>query len=197
MPDRQAPPAPISPSNPMPHTDFATPVAGAVAEILACADIAAGAIARQAEAQVREMTARAESRPAEEAARRRARLEQVRGELAERAAALAFSYGSIVEELGVIDRMLAEDDPRLAAIKMTLRERRRIHVPTGEAQVPAAPWADPDAEPSSAQEATQEIWPPARAPAPVAPTATAEVPQDVPPGVQAPRRAWRFWRRAA
>jgi len=222
MPDRQAQAQPIPASSPMPRTECASTAAEAVAEILACADVAVGAIGRQAEAQVREMTERAEARPAEEAMRRQVHLEQLRHELAERAAALAFSYNSILEELGAIDRMLAgeadglagqgevESDPRLASIRMTLRERRRVH-PAGEASdMPAAPWVEPVAEAAGAEQSTQEVWrlqaatqwqesqPAAEPWPPVAATpAPAAAPQYVQPEVQPQRRSWRLWKRAA
>ncbi len=169
FPDRRAAWRPIPPTTPMPRTECAASAAEAVAEILACADMAVAAIGRQAEARVREINARAEAGPAEEAGARRAHLELLRGELAERAAALALSYGSILEELGAIDRMLGgesaagaeagDPDPRVAAIKMTLRERRRVHAPAEQAPVPGAPWVEPPTGADADRESTRELWP--------------------------------------
>lgn len=194
-------------ASPMPRPEFAESAAEAVAGILACADVAVGAIGRSAEQQVLKMTAEVEARPAEEALRRREQLTQLRGELAERAAALALSYGSILDQLGQIDAMLAGErpaadaadaDPRVAAIRMTLRERRRVHAPAeaetaqvgtpaeGQAQqtvpaaepVPAGPWVASQGG-AVAQDTT---WPPAQ-PAP------APAPQSWP--VEQPAQSWQ------
>jgi hypothetical protein len=206
----------------LPRPEYAESAAAAVAKIMACADIAVDSIGRQAEAEVAEIWAEAEARPAREALERRERLAILRAELAEQAAALALSYASILEQIGDVDRMLhgqappaaaepehelREADPRVAAIRMTLRERTRVHDPQAapEQQAQEAPWVEREiAAPAGVPTAVPaETWPPAQ-PAeewPAAPAAAWEAPQEA--GFahlepeQGRRRPWRLWKRAA
>ena len=156
-------------SSPPESTQIAAPAGEAVAEILACADIAVNSIARQAEQEVAAMYAA--SAVEQEALQRQARLEALRTDLNDRAAALAEAYRAIYEELEAVEGMLATIaqgtaygavprrepvDPRVAAIKMTLRERQRIVIPEDPApaepeayqqvahRVEEAPWAQGD-----------------------------------------------------
>lgn len=198
---------------PMPPTPesarIAAPAGEAVAQILACADIAVSSIERQAEQRVREIRAGAEVSPEAEALQRQARLETVRTDLTDRAAALADAYRAIHEELEAVDRMLAAiahgtayeapgpqatADPRVAAIKMTLRERQRIHIgteatPAAPAAAQPAPWHYEVPEPEP-----RYLEPPAqyREPAP-----QYEEPAPHYEAPVAPRRTWLPWQRAA
>jgi hypothetical protein len=138
---------------------------GAAERILALADDAVDAIAARTEQEVRKMAAGVEVAAAEEALRRRVRLERLRGDLAERASALAAAYAEALGLLAQVDGALQSPgevplaqrrqdgsaDPRIAAIKVTLRERQRIGiaservppeltiVPPGGEPYPAAP----------------------------------------------------------
>ncbi len=168
------------------HPERAISTAEAVARILACADVAVDTIARSAQRQVSEIEAGVEARAAQETVERQARLERLRHELGERAAELATAYAGITAELGEVDRALAalgkpavpaaandESDARVAAIKMTLRERRRIQVFA-------------DASSADADAGSELAAPP--------PFAGQEI---EPPDEEAARLAWRLWERAA
>jgi hypothetical protein len=117
---------------------LAGPAAEAVERILASTDAAIAAIRSRTELQVRQIAADLEVRAAEEALERRARLEQLHRELAERASALAAAY----EALGAQLRALDSARPGIApswptTIRMTLRERRRVALSyDGEATAP-------------------------------------------------------------
>jgi hypothetical protein len=162
----------------LPRPEYAESAAEAVAKIMACADIAVDSIGRQAEREVGEIWAEAEARPAREAMERRERLALLRAELAEQAAALALSYASILEQIGDVDRMLLgqqaevgtepgqelrEADPRVAAIRMTLRERTRVHDPQApqDQQAQEAPWVEREIGAPAPATTAADIWPPA------------------------------------
>ncbi len=202
---------------PMPPTPesarIAAPAGEAVARILACADMAVSAIERQAEQRVREL--RDERAPEHEALQRQARLELLRTDLTDRAVALADSWRAINEELEAVDRMLAAighgsaheaspaadpppaADPRVAAIKMTLRERQRIQIGPEAAPAPAAPRQAPWHYEAPAPE-TRYLEAPAyyqeQAPRYEEPAPAYEYEYEAP---VAPRRAWLPWQRAA
>jgi len=112
--------------------------AEAVERILTSAQLAVEAIGRRSEQQLRCIAAELQARVAEEAEERRLRLERLRADLTQRAEALAGAYAAIVEQLAAIEAALAGGRPtagdqalraeqgRLAAIKVTLRERQRM-----------------------------------------------------------------------
>jgi len=124
--------------------------AEAVGRILASTEAAVAAIRGRAERQVRLLASDVEARATEEAMERRRHLEQLRQDLAKRAASLSIAYQAINEQLAAVDVALGhwgagrfgrppQDDPAPAsveAIKMTLSERQRIAVPYEEAVVP-------------------------------------------------------------
>jgi hypothetical protein len=117
--------------------------AEAVERILAAAEAAVEAVGRRSEQELRRIDAELDARAAEEAEERRLRLERLRAELGERARALAGAYAAILGQLAGIEAALAGEPlgpdgqasraeaGRVAAIKMTLRERQRIDL-TGE-----------------------------------------------------------------
>lgn len=118
----------------------------AVARIVDYAEEAVDAIATHAERQVAELAGEVESRSIDAGLWRRQRLFAVRQELAERAQALATAQAEVSTLLTALDAQLAATadpqlapgppaevaDPRLEAIRMTLRERQRIEVPAPE-----------------------------------------------------------------
>lgn len=129
------------------------PSAAAIAEIVACAEQAIDAIVERAELQITELAAAVEARVMEAGMDRRQRLQQLRHDLAAKASALAVAQAEVGGLLGAIDAQLDAirvapagverlyatpppelSDPRVAAIKMTLRERQRIHVPAPVAE---------------------------------------------------------------
>jgi len=131
-------------------------VAGSTAEaverILASTEAAVAAVRGRAERQVRMLASDVEARAAEEAMERRRHLEQLRQDLARRAASLSVAYQAINEQLAAVDTVLGrwsgsasfgappQDEHASAsveAIKMTLRERQRITVPYQETVTPA------------------------------------------------------------
>lgn len=120
----------------------------AVARIVDYAEEAVDAIAAHAERQIAELAGEVESRSVDAGHWRRQRLFAVRQELAERARALATAQAEVATLLEALDGQLAASadprrvpappsevaDPRLEAIRLTLRERQRIEVPAPEAQ---------------------------------------------------------------
>jgi hypothetical protein len=180
--------------------DVSGSTGAAVERILSGAEEAVEAIADRTHQQVRELAAGVELKTAEEVHARRLRLEGVRAELAVRAADLATAYGATIVQMAEIDAALAAPvgappravpdgaagvDPRVAAIRMTLRERRRIGIAVEPGQ--------PDPAAVAAPPVAVSVPPPA--PPPVAPPA-AEPEQ--PTVVEFPRRRWwRLWDRAA
>lgn len=135
------------------HPHYAVPSAtpDAVDRILSYTDTAIASIVRRTEHQVREIAAQADARSAGEAMQRRAELTELRRELTERASALAIQYEAILDQLETAEAALgvwagqeappgAEPlDPRVDAIKMTLRERQRISFAYEESLPPPAP----------------------------------------------------------
>lgn len=124
------------------QSSLASSTAEAIERILARTESAAAAIRGRAEQQARQMAADLELRAVEEAIERRTRLEQLHSELASRAAALGVAYEAIGEQLTAVEAALSgwvagsgfaaqaeAGQARVAAIRMTLRERRRIDVP--------------------------------------------------------------------
>jgi hypothetical protein len=148
--------------------------AEAVAQILACADVAVEGIAQTAESEVIGIEAEQEEMAYEDAVQRKTRLKLLRLDLAEQATNLAATYASLVEHITELDRAVAELEgaeiavpaPPGAGIGMTVRETQRMHF-AGE--VPQ----EPPAQPAQAQ------WPATEASEP-------------PPG-----RSWLPWQRAA
>lgn len=126
----------------------------AVDRILAYTDTAVASIVRRTEHQVREIAAAADAQSASEALVRREQIAQLRRELTDRASALAVRYEAILDQLDAAEVALATwagparpqagpADPRVDAIKMTLRERQRISVAYEETPAPPVQAARP------------------------------------------------------
>jgi alanyl-tRNA synthetase len=164
LPERQTvapaepPGAPLAAAPPL-----APSTADAVDRILAYTESAVASIVRRTEHQVREIAAEVDARATRDATERSSQLGQLRRELTERASALAVHYEDILNQLDAVEAALAalggesgtakerqsepdQNDARIAAIKMTLRERQRISV-AYEASTPAVIEAQPQAQP--------------------------------------------------
>lgn len=124
----------------VPPAGVAAPTVEAVERILAGTEATVAAINERAERQARQISTDLEQRAMEEALERRARLEQVRHELAERAAALLVAYEGIHQRLAEIDAALAgwAWAEQAGRERVTLRERQRISVPHEEPLLPGA-----------------------------------------------------------
>jgi hypothetical protein len=130
--------------------------ADSVDRILAYTDTAIASIVRRTEHQVREIAVATDARGRSEAIERHAQLAQLRRELTDRASALAIPYEAILNQLEAAEAALAlwagtgagaehgadAFDPRVDAIKMTLRERQRISI-AYEEPAPAPVYAMP------------------------------------------------------
>ncbi|MEX2108299.1 MAG: hypothetical protein WD827_05390 [Solirubrobacterales bacterium] len=134
-----------APRTPVLSSGLAGSTAEGVERVLACTETAIAAIKDRTEQQVRQIATDLELRAMEEAVERRARLEQVRHELADRAGALLLAYEGINQRLGEIDAALAGWTDQTGRTqfgpgptpavpgRVTLRERQRISVPYDEA----------------------------------------------------------------
>lgn len=154
--------------------------AGAVDRILSHTESAVASIVRRTEHQVREMAAEVDARSADQAAARCEQLARLRAELIERGSALAIHYEEILDQLDAVELALGAlagergvctepGDQRIAAIKMTLRERQRISFAFEESPAPIE---------DDIVEATQ-------------------IPRPTPVEIRRRRRWWHLWQREA
>jgi hypothetical protein len=134
-------------------SNLAGSTAEAVDRILISTEEAVASIKARTEQQVRQIAADLEAQALQEALERRACLERVRRELADRAAALGAAYEAINRQLWAVDAALADfaavpsasaggvglDRHHGPPAEVTLRERRQIGIPYDEAvaSVPA------------------------------------------------------------
>ncbi len=148
--------------------------AEAVDRILASTESAVASIVRRTEHEVRGMAADLDSRIARDAIERTARLVQLRRELTDRASTLAVHFEAILDQLDAVEAALAVNtggargvrhgtepgDTRVAAIKMTLRERQRISVAYEEPVQPveAVPQVPPPAMPVAMPQPRRRWW---------------------------------------
>lgn len=148
--------------------------AEAVDRILASTESAVASIVRRAEHEVRGLAADLDSRIARDAIERTARLVQLRRELTDRASTLAVHFEAILDQLDAVEAALAINaggargarpgtepgDSRLAAIKMTLRERQRISIAYEEPAQPAeaAPQTPPPVAPVAMPQRRRRWW---------------------------------------
>jgi len=123
---------------------LAPPTADAVDRILSYTESAVASIVRRTDHQIREIAAEVDARASRDATEHSARLAQLRRDLTDRATALAVHYEEILNQLDAVEETLTaiggermggaeqprpeQNDARVRAIKMTLRERQRISV---------------------------------------------------------------------
>ena len=198
LPERQT----VAPAEPPSATLAAAPplaptTSDAVDRILAYTESAVASIVRRTEHQVREIAADVDARATRDAAERSAQLAQLRRDLTERATALAVHYEYILDQLDAVEAALAalggeqktareqqpepdQNDARIAAIKMTLRERQRISF-AYETSTPAVIEAQPQAVAAVAPQ-----------PIPMPPPAPMPMVDSLPR-----RRWWHLWHREA
>ncbi len=153
--------------------------ARAIGEVMAGADLAIEDVATSARRRIVEVERDFEERLREESVKRRAGLGLLRMELAERAARLAAAYAETAQQLGEIDSALRELGeptqpggdlrPEVPPVKITLRERRRMH------------FGGLEPEEEGEEEVSTELF----------------GGQSVDDAVPRARRSWRIWQRSA